>query len=123
MRRAARAALSPAFTAALAGVMAVGLSACGGTQSVDRELTATRSDTGAGFSPLTVTVDKRNKVHLEVGNTTGSLHGFSIEGYGIQEEISPGNILELEFTANSAGTYKVYCQLHETHQTATLIVR
>jgi len=78
---------------------------------------------GAGFSPDTITVDKRNRVHLKVGNTTDSLHGFSIEGYGVIEEVSPGNVLDVELTATQAGTYKVYCQLHETHRTATLVVR
>ena len=29
----------------------------------------------------------------------------------------------MKFTATGAGTYKIYCQLHPAHQTATLIVR
>ena len=53
---------------------------------------------------------------MTVGNATDAVHGFSIEGYGIQEEIQPGAALELEFTATNAGTYKVYCQLHEGSQ-------
>lgn len=121
MRRAARAALSTA----LAAVVATGLSACGGSESVSRTIDATKGGggEGAGFSPDTITVDKRNRVHLEVGNTTASLHGFSIEGYGVVEQVSPGNVLDVEFTAINAGTYRVYCQLHETHRTATLVVR
>jgi heme/copper-type cytochrome/quinol oxidase subunit 2 len=119
MRRVARAALS----AALAAVVAGGMSACGGSQTVDRAVYAAKVDGGAGFAPATITVDKRNRVELAVGNTTDVVHGFSIEGYGIQEEIQPGSPIDVEFTAIKAGTYKVYCQLHPAHQTATLIVR
>ena len=119
MRRAARAALSPA----LAAVVAVGLSGCGGTQTVDGTVTRPRSTGGAGFTPLTVTVDKRNRVELHGGQHHRRVHGFSIEGYGVQEEVQPGEPLEVKFTATNAGTYKIYCQLHPAHQTATLIVR
>ncbi len=124
MRRAARAALSrPPLVAALAAVVAVGLSACGGVREVDRDITAARVDGGAGFTPLTITVDKRNRVEIHVANSTDAVHGFSIEGYGVQEEVKPGEPLEVDFTATNAGTYKIYCQLHEAHRTATLIVR
>jgi heme/copper-type cytochrome/quinol oxidase subunit 2 len=118
MRRAARAALSTS----LAAVVAVGLSACGGTKEVDRTVTAAVVDGGTGFTPLTITVVKRNRVELHVHNTTSEVHGFSIEGYGIQEEVKPGEPLEVKFTATNAGTYKVYCQLHPDHETATLAV-
>jgi len=119
MRRAARVALSTL----LAVVVAVGLSACGGTQAVERTVDAVKVEGGPGFLPLTVTVDKRNRVEMTVGNSTDAVHGFSIEGYGIQEEVQPGAALELDFIATNAGTYKIYCQLHEAHKTSTLIVR
>ncbi len=119
MRRAARVALSTT----LAAVTAVGLSGCGGTRHVTKSVDAAVVDGAAGFSPSTITVDKRNRVTLDVGNTTDKIHGFSIEGYGVQEEVKPGEPIEVQFTATKAGTYKVYCQLHESHQTATLVVR
>ncbi len=125
MRSAARAALIPARVLAvpLVAVLALALSACGGTQTVERTVDAVKVEGGVGFNPLTITVDKRNRVEMLVGNATDAVHGFSIEGYGIQEEIQPGAALELDFTATNAGTYKVYCQLHEDHKTSTLIVR
>ena len=119
MRRAARVALSTA----LAAVVAVALSACGGTETVHRTVNAAVVSGAPGFTPPTITVDKRNRVVLKVGNTTDKTHGFSIEGYGIHEEVKPGEPIEVKFTATGAGTYKVYCQLHPAHQTATLIVR
>jgi nitrosocyanin len=119
MKGAPRAALS----AALAVAVALGLSGCGGTETVRHTVDAAQLSSGVGFVPPTVTVDKRNRVELKVGNTTGAPHGFSIEGYGVQEEVGPGMPIDVKFIANRAGTYRMYCQLHPEHQTATLIVR
>ena len=85
--------------------------------------TRPRSRGAPASRPPTITVDKRNRVELKVGNTSDKTHGFSIEGYGVQEEVEAGEPIEVKFIANDAGTYKVYCQLHPAHQTATLIVR
>lgn len=124
MRRGARPALSPApLVAAVALVVAVSMSACGGAETVHRTIEASRVDDGTGFTPFTITVDKRNRVELEVGNTTPVAHGFAIEGYGIREEVQPGSTLDVKFTATNAGTYKIFCQIHPAHKTATLIVR
>jgi nitrosocyanin len=119
MRRAARAALSATLVLVVAAVM----SACGGTETVQHSVDAARVSGAAGFVPPTITVDKRNRVTLKVGNTTDATHGFSIEGYGIRREIAPNSPVDVKFTATKAGTYKVYCQLHEAHETATLVVR
>ena len=124
MRRAARAGLSPApLLASGLAVVALAMSACGGTQTVERTIDAVKFEGGAGFTPASITVDKRNRVELLVGNATDAVHGFSIEGYGIQEEVQPGAALKVDFTATNLGIYKIYCQLHEDHKTSTLIVR
>jgi nitrosocyanin len=78
---------------------------------------------GAGFDPTTITADKEDTLALRVGNTTDKTHGFSIEGYGIKQTVDPGQTLNLKFRLSSAGTFKIFCQLHPTHQTATLVVR
>ena len=78
---------------------------------------------GAGFNPTTLAVGNRNDVVLRVGNVTGTPHGFAIEGYGIRHTVDPGATLDLRFKARKNGVFKIFCQLHETHQTATLIVR
>ena len=78
---------------------------------------------GAGFDPTEITVDKDDNVILTVGNTSNRVHGFSIEGYGIQRELEPSANQELKFKSSKPGTFKIWCQLHETHQIATLIVR
>ena len=106
---------------------AVGLlaltAACGGGGTKSREISAAMVGGAAGFTPSSITVNKGEKVALTVNNTTSRPHGFTIEGYGIREEVAPGQPLEKTFTAGKSGNYLIRCQLHETHQTATLVVQ
>lgn len=110
------------FPAALVAVTLV-ISGCGGSPESRRQISAINVGSGAGFEPTTVTVDKDDNVELAVGNRTTRTHGFSIEGYGIQREVEAGSGIEVKFKATKPGTFKIYCQLHETHQVATLVVR
>ena len=98
------------------------LTGCGGHPTERRQVAAVTVSGGAGFEPTTVTVEKDDNVVLAVGNSTTGPHGFSIEGYGIQEEIAPGG-MEVKFKATHPGTFKIYCQLEENHQVATLVVQ
>ena len=99
------------------------LSGCGGSPEKTRTIAAADVAGGAGFAPTTVTVNKDDNVTLNVGNTTARVHGFTVEGYGIREEVQPGPPMEIKFKSTKPGTFKIYCQLHETHQIATLIVQ
>ena len=110
------------FPPALVGLALV-LSGCGGSPTARREISAAAVSGGAGFTPTPITVDKDDNVVLTVGNSTAAVHGFSIEGYGIQREISPGPAVEVKFKSTKPGTFKIYCQLHPAHQTATLVVQ
>ncbi len=106
-----------------ASVAALALTGCGG-DTVRRSVAAATVNTAPGFSPEVITVDKGEEVVLTVGNSTAAAHGFSIEGYGIQEEVNPREPIEVKFVARKGGTFKMYCQLHkETHQPATLVVQ
>ena len=112
------------FSFAAATVVGVGLvlSGCGGHPTSRRQIAAITLSGQAAFEPTTLTVDKDDNVVLSVGNSTPRIHGFSIEGYGIQTEIEPRG-QDLRFKATHPGTFKMYCQLHENHQVATLVVR
>ena len=99
------------------------LAGCGGNPDVRRQIAAANVGTGAGFEPATMTVHKDDVVRVAVGNTSTRVHGFSIEGYGIQREVEPNNGIQVRFRARKPGTFKIWCQLHETHQVATLIVQ
>jgi len=102
--------------------MGLALSGCGGHATVHRSISAVDVDGGAGFSPTPVTLSKDDNVVLTVANTTARVHGFSIEGYKISREVNPGPGVEVKFQATKPGTFKIFCQLHPTHQIATLVV-
>jgi nitrosocyanin len=110
------------FPAALVAVGLV-LTGCGGHADVQRQISVVNVGSGAGFAPTTITVDKDDNVKLTVANKAGRTHGFSIEGYGIQREVEANQSIDVKFPAVKPGTFKIYCQLHETHQVATLVVR
>jgi nitrosocyanin len=106
-----------------ASVAALALAGCGGS-TVRRSLDAATVEGAPWFSPQVVTVDKGERVVLSVRNSTARPHGFTIEGYGIQREVVPGEPMELRFQARKGGTFKVYCHLHpDTHRPATLVVQ
>lgn len=109
---------------AMAG-MAVALLALAGcaSGSASRSISASIVNGNPGFSPQTVSVHKGDKVDLVVSNATDKTHGFAIEGYKIARLIDPtAPPVHVKFTASLAGTFRIYCQLHEKHQTATLVV-
>ena len=108
--------------AVAAAALVLSLVGCG-TSTDRRAIAATLVSGAAGFSPEQITVDKRDTVRLKVGNGTDRVHGFSIEGYKIKREVKPNETLDIRFKASRAGTFKIYCQLHPTHQPATLIVQ
>lgn len=102
--------------------LAVTMAACG-TGTDRRAIAAATLGTNTGFSPQTITVDKEDTVRLKVGNGTARQHGFSIEGYKVRRTVDPNQTLDVKFKASRAGTFKIFCQIHPTHQTATLVVR
>ncbi len=109
---------------AVIALAAAALSLVGCGTGTDRRAIAASIVSGtAGFYPEDLTVDKKDTVRLKVGNGTDRTHGFSIEGYRIKREVQPNETLDVRFKASRGGTFKIYCQLHPTHQAATLIVR
>jgi nitrosocyanin len=99
------------------------LSGCGGHATLTRSIDAAPVSGGAGFDPVTVTVHKDDNVVLNVGNTTAVTHGFSVEGYGIHDTVDAHTPIKVKFKAGKPGTFKIFCQLHPAHQTATLVVQ
>lgn len=77
-----------------------------------------------GFQPARVVVHTGDKVSLQVRNLTEKAHGFDIDGYGLKARVvEPASApLHVRFTASRPGTFRIFCQLHPTHQTATLVV-
>jgi len=109
--------------AAILGLALV-LSGCGGHATVHRSMAIlpAAGTTGAYYSPERITVNQDDNVILAVGNPTPDTHGFTIEGYGISTVIPPGGS-EVKIRATHPGTFKIYSQLKEMSQVATLVVQ
>ncbi len=112
------------FLPAAALGLTLALSGCGGHANVHRSLAivAPTSSVAAYYAPATITVNKDDNVILAVANPTPAVHGFTIEGYGISTEIPPGGS-EVKIRATHPGTFKIYSQLKEMSQVATLVVQ
>ncbi|MDQ4133878.1 MAG: cupredoxin domain-containing protein [Actinomycetota bacterium] len=84
----------------------------------------TNNEAGAAqFQPLQTTVQKGDKVTIVVINRTNRVHGFAVRGYGVPPiEVAPDAPNDMVFTAKKQGTFEIYCQLHETHRRAALLV-
>ena len=62
--------------------------------------------------PETIAVHKGSKVEITVENKSPISEGFSIDEYGIQEVIKAGETKTISFTADKAGAFTIWCQLH-----------
>ena len=53
-------------------------------------------------------------------------HGFAIPEFGINENLAPGKSVDIEFTADMAGSYSFFCSVYcgsgHTSMRGTLIV-
>ncbi|MCA1844120.1 MAG: hypothetical protein LC792_13240, partial [Actinobacteria bacterium] len=79
---------------ALAALLAGGallLGGCGSTKTDRASISAALVGGKAGFAPAALSVDKGDKVVLQVGNTTDKAHGFNIDGYPVKDRVvEPG---------------------------------
>jgi nitrosocyanin len=112
----------PLVAVAAAVALPLALGACG-EGTAERRISVASQGSETVFTPESVTVDKGDRVVIQVSNPTDREHGFSIAGYRITEVVAPRGTAEVRFDAGRAGTYRIFCQLHEAHRPATLVVR
>ena len=74
------------------------------------------------FIPSTLVVVSGKPHTLSIFNTTDKPHGFSIPAAKIQEVLPDQVEHEVKLPAMKAGVYRIHCQLHPAHRTATLLV-
>ena len=107
-------------------VLALALAGCGQVSKsrVRRVVVVNLSEQGKPqFEPLQTTVQKGDKVTIDVVNRTDKVHGFAIRGYSVPPiEVGPDAPNDMVFTAKKEGTYEIYCQLHPAHLKAALLV-
>jgi nitrous-oxide reductase len=86
-----------------------------GDQRIERDgdtvhvyMTAMRSQ----FNPDVIRVKKGDHVviHLtSIERTADATHGLAIPGYNLQTSLDPGEVVTLEFHADKAGSFALYC--------------
>lgn len=62
------------------------------------------------FNPSTITVNKGDRVKLTV-TSEDVTHGFSISEYNINKVLQPNTPVIVEFTADQAGTFTMFCSV------------
>jgi nitrosocyanin len=110
--------------AALAVAAATALVGCGDDGATERLSVEDGPVDGANvITPAKLTAHEGNTIQIKITNTANDkAHGFSIDEFGIKETIDQGKTTTVEFEADKAGTFKVFCQLHPTHKPAELVI-
>ncbi len=62
------------------------------------------------FSPDTITVNKGDTVVLSV-RSIDVAHGFALPEFGVNEQLEPGKVVEVEFVADKTGTFSFFCSI------------
>ncbi len=113
-----------------------------GATTVDREpFPTTKLPQGAGYvrkspdatgrweisayqwSPAIVVVQQGDRVTLEIIGINGASHAAHIDQYHPEHfVVKRGEITRIQFTADTPGTFKIHCQVHEPGMVGYLVV-
>ena len=97
------------------------------SQDVDREITVVNIEFEGSkmWVPATLVVKKGERVRLKLINKVKSdpnVHGFAIPDFDIKVDVYRDKPETVEFTADKAGLFKVWCHLHPAHIGGQLLV-
>ncbi len=74
------------------------------------------------FSPSVIVVNQGDTVNIKMLGINGALHKISIENYIDEFDIHRGELKEISFVANKAGTFKMSCDIHQPAMEGYLMV-
>jgi len=77
------------------------------------------------WTPSFFVVKKGDKVKITLVNAASGLHAFAIEGYPVDVQVNNAegdNTKTVEFTADKAGIFRIYCSMHAGHVGGQLLV-
>ena len=63
------------------------------------------------FNPTSITVNKGDRVKIVFENVGSIIHDLGIDGYGRTQIISAGSTDTIEFVADKAGTFDMWCSV------------
>jgi len=99
----------------------VGLAACG-SPTVSRRVTFVETNGRARFDAGTITVTKGDTLKLTVGNRTGTLQDFTVDGLGIERTVEPDKVVTVDIDAKRSGTYRVYSKSDQSLDPLSIVV-
>jgi len=77
------------------------------------------------WTPSFFVVKKGDKVKITLINAASAVHAFAIEGYPVDVQVNNAegdNSKTVEFTADKAGIFRVFCSMHAGHVGGQLLV-
>ena len=74
------------------------------------------------FIPSTIAVAAGRASQLSIFNATDKPHGFAIPALGVETVIPEQVEQRVEFPPLAPGLYRIHCQLHAAHRSASLLV-
>ena len=104
-----------------------GVVPAGSQSDADREITAVNIEYEGSkvWVPATLVVKKGERVRMKLINKVKSdpnVHGFAIPDFGVKVDVYRDKPETVEFTADKAGLFKVWCHLHPAHLGGQLLV-
>jgi hypothetical protein len=95
--------------------------ACG-SSTVSRRISFVETNGRPRFDAGAITVTKGNTLKLTVGNRTGTLQDFTVEGLGIERTVEPDKVVTVDIDAKRSGTYRVYSKNNQSLDPLTIVV-
>ena len=110
----------------LAAALGLGLIGLAGAAS-ERELQAVNINYEGNnvWTPGTYVVNKGEKVRFKLYNRVKAdpnVHGFAIEEFNVKVDVYRDKPETVEFVADKAGLFRIWCHLHPAHLPGQLLV-
>ncbi len=77
------------------------------------------------WTPSFFVVKKGDHVKITLVNLASAVHAFAIDGYDVNVQVNNAekdNSKTVEFTADKAGIFRIYCSMHAGHVGGQLLV-
>ena len=77
------------------------------------------------WTPGTYVAKKGEKIRFKLFNrvkTDPNVHGFAIDEFSVKVDVYRDQPETVEFTANKAGVFRIWCHLHPAHLPGQLLV-
>jgi nitrosocyanin len=117
----------PVIAIAVVSLLVVGALPASGQPPADREITVVNIEFEGSkvWVPATIIAKKGEKVRVKMINKVKSdpnVHGFAIPDFNVKVDVYRDKPETVEFTADKAGLFRIWCHLHPAHLPGQLLV-